>query len=398
MTTRRVDDPDEAVAEPARLPFLDRFIVATRLRPLDVEVLGWWLLTRLGVFVISMSAPWLFAGDGAPAAWLDRWRQWDVVHFESIAIKGYFGGAPQLEAFFPGLPMVLRAGHAIGLPTMLVGLLVSLIAGGVAAVALARLADSEFGGGAGRMAALAWMIAPPAVFLAAPYTEALFLGFAIPAWLCARQGRWLSAALLAAGASTVRVSGIFLIIALGVEFLTSGRRRSWFQVLWLAIPTIPVLAYMLYLKSATGDWLAWYNAQAKGWYRGFTNPIDSFINTWNVAIGKTVFDVPGSVQANFEWMYRAELVAMLVGVVLTIALLSYRRWGEATWVGIQVVAFATSYWFFSVPRALLIWFPLWLLLAAIATRRKWVWRAYLVISLPLCGVWAAAYLVGKWSG
>lgn len=397
MTTRRVDESAEELAA-ARLPLLDRIIVATRLRPLDVEVLGWWVLTRLGVFVISVSAPWLFAGDSAPGAWLDRWRQWDVVHFESIGTKGYFGGAPQLEAFFPGLPMVLGAGHAIGLPTMLVGLLVSLVAGGVAAVALARLAESEFGAGTGRMAALAWMIAPPAIFLAAPYTEALFLGFAIPAWLCARQGRWLPAALLAAGASTVRVSGIFLIIALGVEFLTSGRRRSWLQVFWLALPTIPVLAYMVYLRSATGDWLAWYHAQSKGWYRGFTNPIDSFINTWNVAIGKTKFDVSAATQANFEWMYRAELVAVLVGVVLTIALLSWRRWGEATWVGIQVVAFTTSYWFFSVPRALLIWFPLWMLLAAISTRRKWVWRAYLVISLPLCGVWAAAYLTGKWAG
>jgi hypothetical protein len=293
---------------------------------------------------------------------------------------------------------VLRAGHAIGMPTMFVGLLVSFVAGGVAAVALARLAESEYGAGKGRVAALAWMIAPPAIFVMAPYTEALFLGFAIPAWLCARQGRWLAASVLAAGASTVRVSGIFLILALGVEFLTSGRRRSWLQGLWLAIPTLPVFAYMVYLRTATGDWLAWYHAQSKGWYRGFTNPIDAFINTWNVAIGKTQFDVAGSVQSNFEWMYRAELVAMLVGVVLTIALLSLRRWGEATWVGIQVAAFATSYWFFSVPRSMLIWFPLWMLLAAISARRRWVWRAYLVISLPLCGLWAAAYLVGKWAG
>ena len=75
-----------------------------------------------------------------------------------------------------------------------------------------------------------------------------------------------------------------------------------------------------------------------------------------------------------------------------------RRWGEATWVGIQVLAFATSYWFFSVPRATLLWFPLWIGLAALSLRKQWVWLTYLLIAVPLFGVWAAAYANGKWSG
>jgi hypothetical protein len=37
-------------------------------------------------------------------------------------------------------------------------------------------------------------------------------------------------------------------------------------------------------------------------------------------------------------------------------------WGEASWVGVQVLAFSLSYWFFSVNRATLLWFPLWIML------------------------------------
>ena len=37
-------------------------------------------------------------------------------------------------------------------------------------------------------------------------------------------------------------------------------------------------------------------------------------------------------------------------------------WGEASSVGVQVVAFSLSYWFFSVNRATLLWFPLWIML------------------------------------
>nr|WP_202889575.1 mannosyltransferase family protein [Actinopolymorpha rutila] len=348
-----------------------------------------------------MTGPWLFHGTGKIPSFWDSWKQWDFWHFDRIATFGYFapGWSTPIEAFFPGFPMTLRLGVLVGIPTVVGGLLVSFVAGGVAAVALARLADREWGPGAGRYAAAMWMLAPPAIFLAAPYTEALFLALAIPAWLSARRGTWWLAAVLAAGACTVRVSGIFLVVALAVEFLTSGRRKQLLDGLWLALPAVPVLGYMAYLYANTGDWLRWYHAQSQEWYRGFTPPWDSFFNTWNAATGHTAFgDVSDALRANFEWMFRAELVAMLLGLVVTVVLLTLRRWGEATWVGVQVAAFATSYWFFSVPRATLLWFPLWIGLGALAVRRPWVWRAYVILAVPLFGIWAAAYLTGRWSG
>ncbi|MET9019325.1 mannosyltransferase family protein [Actinopolymorpha sp. NPDC004070] len=374
-----------------------------RLRPTpgDVQVLAWWAVTRLGILLVAVTGPWLFHGTGKIPSFWDSWKQWDFWHFDRIATFGYFapGWSTPIEAFFPGFPMVLRLGVLVGIPTVVGGLLVSFVAGGVAAVALARLADREWGPGAGRYAAAMWMLAPPAIFLAAPYTEALFLALAIPAWLSARRGNWWLAAVLAAGACTVRVSGIFLVVALAVEFLTSGRRKGWLEGLWLALPMAPVLGYMAYLKVNTGDWLRWYHAQSDEWYRGFTLPWTAFFNTWNAATGHTAFgDVSDALRANFEWMFRAELVAMLVGLVVTVVLLTLRRWGEATWVGVQVAAFATSYWFFSVPRATLLWFPLWIGLGALAVRRPWVWRAYVILAVPLFGIWAAAYLTGRWSG
>lgn len=381
-----------------------RVQVALGLTPTDVEVWMWWMLSRLGIFFIAVTAPWLFhTSDAEPLpGFLDRWKQWDFHHYDRIAIYGYFDpdwDVP-LEAFFPGLPGLLGLGALFGIPTVLVGLLISMIGGGVAAVALARLADAEWGEGAGRRAAVMWMVAPPAIFLAAPYTESLFLALAIPAWLAARRGRWATAGTLAAAASLVRVSGLFLAIALVVEFLTSPKGRDWARGSWLLAPLVPLFGYMTYLKVNTGDWLAWYHAQAQGWYRDFTPPWLSFIHTVEAATGRADFggDITEAWRINFEWMFRAELVAMLVGVVVTVVLLCLRRWGEATWVGIQVVAFSTSYWFFSVPRAALLWFPLWMGLAAISLRKRWVWLTYLLISVPLFGVWAAAYLTGKWAG
>lgn len=377
-----------------------------RLGPVDLEVLGLWLVTRVSLWMISVTAPWLFAAqDGTVPGWLQRWQQWDFIHFDHIATEGYTPGVngTPVEAFFPGFPLLLRVGGFVGLPTVLVGLVISFVAGGVAAVALARLADREWGEGTGRRAVMAWMLAPPAVFLAAPYTEALFLGFAVPAWLAARKGDWRTAGILAALACTVRVSGVFLLIALAVQFATTRwKARSWQERqegLWLLLCLVPLVGYMGYLWAKKGDPLAWYHAQADGWSREFTAPWNSFLLTWRSATGQVTFsDTTPAMQANFAWMFRAELVAMAVGLVITLVLLVLRRYGEATWIGLQVVAFATSSWFFSVPRATLLWFPLWTFFGALAVRYRLLWWGYLAVSAPLFGLWAAAFFTGKWAG
>ena len=96
-------------------------------------------------------------------------------------------------------------------------MVLSLACSAVAAVALLRLG--------GPWAAVAWLFAPTAVFTTVPYTESLFCAAAFWAWERARADRWAAAAVLAAVACTVRVSGLFLLGALAVMVLTSPRPR-----------------------------------------------------------------------------------------------------------------------------------------------------------------------------
>ena len=372
---------------------LERIRERTALLPAtDREALALWVASRLGLWVVAGAVGWLFPSDGAVPPLLDRWQQWDFHHFWGIALYGYGGeptGVPN-EAFFPGLPGLLWGGAQVGLQHVVMGLLVSFVMGAVAAVALARLGDLDGGPGVGPRTVLVWVLAPPAVFLAAPYTESLFLGLALPAWLAARRERWALAGVLAAGAVTVRVSGIFLVAALVVYWLTASRRH-WPGLAWLALPLAPLLAWTAYVRSVTGSWTGWLDAQAEEWNREFTWPWDAWSATWEAAFG-------GGQTPNFTWMFRAEIVAVLVGVLLTVHLLRRARWGEATWVGLQVGAFATSSWFFSVPRATLMWWPLWIGLAVLTLRRRWVLWVYVSVSAPLMVVWAAAFLTGRWAG
>ena len=85
---------------------------------------------------------------------------WDVAHFARIASNGY--AAADSVAFFPGMPLLMRAGLSIGLPDYATGVLVAAAGSLAAALALARLG--------GLWASVAWLLAP-AVFTAVGYTE-----------------------------------------------------------------------------------------------------------------------------------------------------------------------------------------------------------------------------------
>ncbi len=290
---------------------------------------------------------------------------WDVQLLAKLAADGYFGDpAGTLMAFFPGLPVIFWLFTQLGVPVAITGVVLSLVCSAIAAAALYRLG--------GTWAAVAWLFAPTAVFTVVPYTESLFCAAAFWAWERARSDRWLAATVLTAIACTLRVSGLFLICALLVMIITDRKptaaklRRGALML----IPASVIVAYATYLYALTESWAAWYHAQTRGWVRELTWPWESFLNTIPAVI-------PGAYPNHPWWaaVFRGEMISMAVGIAVTIwcivVSLRARRspngsdrtmWGEATWVGMQVLAFSMSYWFFSVNRATLLWFPLWIML------------------------------------
>jgi len=206
---------------------------------------------------------------------------------------------------------------------------------------------------------------------------------------------------LAAVAASVRVSGVFLIAAMVVLALTQAgaSRERGRRLAWLGLPVAVVAAYLGYLYAITGSWTAWLDAQTSGWARGFAWPWQSLQHTLNVLAPGAYADHP-----EWRWVFAAEIVSMAVGLVVTIVQLAQRRWAEATWVGLQLVAFGTSYWFMSVNRAVLLWFPLWILVGRLVEGRgrQPAWRVVLVsllavVALAVQAVWAWLFFTGRWA-
>jgi hypothetical protein len=346
-------------------------------------VVATWISSRLLLAVVAASV--IFGQDKSLA---DVLGNWDVRHFESIAENGYV--AENDVAFFPGWPLLLRLVSLSGLPIIATGALLAAGCSALAAAALYRL------GGPG--AAIAWLLAPTGVFTVVAYSESVFCAAAFWAWERARAGRWGPAAALTAVACSVRVSGLFLIGALAILALT--QHGDWptrlLRLPYLLTPAIVVAGYGCYLQLTRGSWMAWFTAQAAGWYRELTWPWVSLQHTWEAV-------QPGAYADNPEWVwvFRAELVSMVIGLICTLVCLLRKRWAEGSWVGVQVLAFSTSYWFMSVNRAVLLWFPLWTGIGQLAKTRSTPGRTMLaaagVFALGVQVVWGWLFFTGRWA-
>ena len=395
-----------------------------RLRPAalsaeDRAALGIWAAAHLALLVLAWASAWAFRGTRAHAPLTGAFEHWDAYLLRNIAEYGYFGPhtLPNNAAFFPGYPAVLSVAHLIVRNWTLAELVVPAVAGCFAVVSLARL-------GGGRRATLYLVTAPAAIFLMVGYSETLFLALAAPAWHAAIRGRWWRAALLAGLAGLVRPDVLFLIPALAVLALTGSSRPDELsgpasqqgadrRIATDSQPadrgsSVPVrlrlanavvactalagpAAYEVYLRVHTGSWMAWSNALRRGWDLQLTAPAQALRTTWWAA-----FRHPFSASTAFEFQLELGVVAVMLAAAVAFA--ATRRWPEAVYCGLAVVAVGTSTWYQTAPRTLLVLFPVWIALARLGERWPGIRYTYLAVSAPIAVVLGMLFLSGRWAG
>jgi hypothetical protein len=363
--------------------------LAGRLSATDRAALGYWLLAHVALLVLAYAAAWTFRDNtSAHLPLTGAFEHWDANLYRDLARYGYFGGPdgrpahPNQAAFLPGYPLALAAVHAVVRNWMLAELLLSLTAGAVAVVSLARLTGD-------RRAALFLLCAPSAVFLMVGYSESLFLAFALPAWLAAKRGNWPAAAAFGFLAAFTRIDGLFLLPALALMALTGARGARLDALVRLLPAAIAPLMYEVYLRAATGTWNAWMAANSKGWGLGLSWPWLALRETWRAAFEHTQ-------GTDYAWDFQLELWCMAAGVALTVVLLVLRQCPEALYVGAMFGALACSNWWQSNPRSWLLAFPAFVLLAR--SRLRWAGPLYVAVCAPLAAVEALLYLSGRWAG
>lgn len=208
------------------------------------------------------------------------WERFDALWFLRIADTGYRvddGSA----AFFPLFPLAIRAvspllgGHPFGASVLVVN------AAFVGALCMTYLLTAiEFDERRARTTVVLLSFFPTSYFFLMPYSEALFLLFAVTAFWGARRGRWAVAGVAGAAAGLTRSIGIVLVPALAVEALhrrAEGRGPAWPGLLAAAGSGLGTLAYLWWWQVKSGDWLTPITRQ-ENWERVFSWP---WTTLWN---------------------------------------------------------------------------------------------------------------------
>lgn len=205
------------------------------------------------------------------------WANFDGEHYLSIAKYGYQirNGFTQY-AFFPLYPLLIKAVSFVVRDYLIAGLLVTFLSMTAILYLLPRwLREVRVKDSTSVLAGL--ILSPGAVFLAAVYTEPLFLALALSVFYFTEKKKWGYAVLASALATAARVNGLFLAAYLIFRIVHDRVQLKKYLPLSL-LSFSGIGAYMAYLYYRTGDALAWFHTQSE-WGKGSaTSPFTTAVN------------------------------------------------------------------------------------------------------------------------
>lgn len=268
------------------LPAVQRFGAAHRF---TLWCIGVYFAVRIvGIVILSIFA------DAKSISVATLLSKWDGEWMLGIARYGYGGMPPWFAdangmhteftsyAFFPGYPWLVR-GVALfpGLSPFAAAMIVNVIAGGLAAVAVGQVGricaqrvspsiavTPQQAPTVGLVMVALFAATPMSVVLNMAYTEAAFCAAAAWALVGVLQHRWLLAGFCALGAGVVRPTGIAVI---GVVMLAALLARRDGPRAWVAFAIAPLgyLAYLAVVAVETGSLTGWFQIQTNGWNTQF---------------------------------------------------------------------------------------------------------------------------------
>ena len=366
-------------------------------------------LTRLGIALVAYFSAPILADSNVPPyhirpdnTLLDVFgSRWDTGFYLSIAEEGYKYPAVPFSsvAFFPLLPILIRAVKLLTGDALVAGLMVTNLALLGATLLLYKLVEREWGTSTADRTVWYLLIFPTSLFGSAIYSESLFLLGAIGELYFARAGKWGAAGMFGILTSLTRLVGILVAPLLLIEWWMQRRHRaaearpSMMMLLAPAAVLMGTGIYMLYLQLTFGDPLAFAHASA-AWGRVLHSPLATVgelirrpAEGWGAAISAGHLPLD-------NWI---DLIAVSLFVALGCVLLYQHRWSEGVLVVLGSLLPLSSGLLMSQRRYVWVLFPAFILLARWG-KRPWLDRAIVLISLLGLGLFTAMFANWYWVG
>ena len=340
-----------------------------------------WQRPRFSAQDRDLRLPSFQAYDAHTDLLFNTFSQWDAGWYLNIAENGYRG--EQAAAFFPLYPLVVHAVAWVTRSALVAGVLVSLVAAGIAAVLLAKVARELLGERAARDSVLYLALFPVAFVFTSLYSDGLFLALATGSVLAAMRGRPWVAGLAGALAVGTRPIGLALLPALLILLWPRERSaRAVARLAPLALLPAAVGLFALYLERELGNARAFVDAQSHFWLRHFATlgPLGGLWEALEMGArgaAQVLLHLPRAIELTWsdETGARNALHLLLLVAALALTWATWRRLGPAlaayslAYLAIVLSSPVGYFPLVSLPRFLIGDFPLFLALAAVTERR-----------------------------
>jgi hypothetical protein len=364
-------------------------------RPAVQAGLGYFAAARLigeVVALIAQHGTSAFAAVGnAPISAITIWQQWDSKFYLSIAAHGY---TDNHLAAFPPLPSLLigAVARTTHLDFAVAGIVVCSAAAALACVLLVRLVQLDYGLSTGRRTALLLLTFPTALFLLSVYAESLLLLFSVASFLAMRQGRTLLAGVMIACAALTKTYALVLVIPLvwdGIERQHWGRVQAIRSAVLLCVPPLlAVASWMLYLGHTFSDPLLVVTAE-RFWGRGVGPPWMSIIHSLRIVGG-------------LHLVQTIDLLSLLLLISAAVYAWFRVRHSYAILLALSAMVFSsaprTASPLLSTGRFAIAVFPLFIVVAVIGARRRWVVPVWLAILGPVSVYFVSGFVTNRFVG
>jgi len=360
------------------------------------------LVAILAMFVITPKTNFTDLTPKASSSDLLRmWSNFDGLHYQDIA-KYNYGTSSKTEkdyAFFPVYPWLMRHLNPLIGDFTVSGLLVSNIAFIFALFMLYKLVRLDHSAKIAKYTLFLLLIFPTSFYFGSVYNESLFLLLSVLTFYFARKNNFALACIFAAIATTTRISGIFLWLALLIEFFdTYGHSLKNFlkpKTLWLAVPPLGLVSYMYYQFRMTGDPFFFINVQ---------HSISGRTTDKLILIYQVFFRYIKMLLTVDLWspIYFTVVLEFLVGLLfLFLLIFAIKKIRPSYWVycALSYILPTLTGTMSSLPRYVLVLFPLFMFLASWLDKRhpfiRYIYYVFcIVLSLLTIGFFTRGYFVG----
>ncbi len=333
--------------------------------------------------------------------WIWSFANFDGVHYITIATRGY--SAQFTQVFFPLYPLLISPIVYLFSDKFAIisGLIISNLAFLLSLYLFTKLILLDYSPKIMFWTLIFLLTFPTSFYFGGLYSESLFFLFIIGSFYAARKKRWWLAGILGALASATRLVGIFLLPALLWEYYHQNKIKNKnllsFIFYLLSSPILylvplGLISYMLYLQLAFGDWLYFWHIQPIfGAERSGTSII--LLPQVFFRYLKILLSVPFTIESFFIPL--TELLSTTLAIMLLFVAWKKRvRISYIIFSSLAVLVPTLTGTFSSMPRYILIAFPLYIVLGSI--KSPFVKIILLTVASLLLGFLLILFTRGTW--